>query len=186
HHGAGDRGRGRRLVRRGLEPGHDVAPAGVGRPGAGPVSAPRRHGHLMLAGEVALALVTVAAIVGMHRLFEDGSYRGPLVAQAIVAHATVALLRRAGLRLGPAALATAATAVLVVTWARFPDTTRWLLPTATTFDHLGRDLAHAWELFGDVRAPAPVENGFIAATAGAVWLLVFVADWAAFRAAATF
>ena len=50
----------------------------------------RRRDNLLLANEAALAFVTVRAIVGMHRLFEDGSYRGPLVAAAIVAHVTVA------------------------------------------------------------------------------------------------
>ena len=51
---------------------------------------------LRVATEVALWLLTVAAIVGMHRLFLDGSYRGALVLQAMVAHVVVTLLRRRG------------------------------------------------------------------------------------------
>jgi transglutaminase-like putative cysteine protease len=145
-----------------------------------------RRDHLVPAGEVALALVTLAAIVGMHRLFDDGSYFGPLAQQAILAHVAVTALRRAGVRLVPAALTTAALAVLVITWTRFPGTSWWLLPTGDTIGQLGDDLGAAWRLFGDVRAPAPVANGFIAASAAAVWLLVFLADWAAFRVVATF
>ena len=61
--------------------------------------------RLRPATEVALGLVTVAAIVGMHRLFVDGSYRGALVLQALLAHLVVTLLRRAGVRLVPAAAA---------------------------------------------------------------------------------
>ncbi len=146
----------------------------------------RPNDQMLVASEVALAIVTITAIVGMHRLFLDGSYRGPLVLQAIVAHLTVTLLRRAGVRLVPAAIATAGIAVIFITWTRFPDTTRWLLPTPDTFGQLGDDLSSSWRLFGHVRAPAPVENGFLAATAGAIWLIAFVADWAAFRVYATF
>ncbi|HEX6420716.1 MAG TPA: DUF3488 and transglutaminase-like domain-containing protein [Acidimicrobiales bacterium] len=142
--------------------------------------------RLVPASEAALALVTLTAIFGMHRLFDDGAYFGPLAQQAIVAHVAVAVLRRLGVRLVPAALATATAAVLLVTWSRFPGTAWWLLPTGDTVTQLGDDLTAAWRLFGDVRAPAPVANGFLAASAMAIWLLVFLADWAAFRVAATF
>jgi transglutaminase-like putative cysteine protease len=146
----------------------------------------RRRDNLLLANEAALAFVTVSAIVGMHRLFEDGSYRGPLVAMAIVAHVTVAALRRARIHLVPAALITAAAAILFITWTRFPETTRWLLPTGDTLSQVGDDVQAAWKLFGKVKAPAPVENGFLAVSAAAIWLIVYVADWAAFRVMATF
>jgi len=146
----------------------------------------RRRDSLLLANEAALAFVTVCAIVGMHRLFEDVSYRGPLVATAIVAHVTVAALRRAKVHLVPAALITAAAAVLFITWTRFPETARWLLPTGDTLSQAGDDIQAAWKLFGKVRAPAPVENGFLAVSAAAIWLIVYVADWAAFRVMATF
>jgi TgpA N-terminal domain/Transglutaminase-like superfamily len=146
----------------------------------------RRKDNLLLANEAALAFVTVSAIVGMHRLFEDGSYRGPLVAMAIVAHVTVAALRRARIHLVPAALITAAAAILFITWTRFPETTRWLLPTGDTLSQVGDDVQAAWKLFGKVKPPAPVENGFLAVSAAAIWLIVYVADWAAFRVMATF
>ena len=60
-----------------------------------------RHSQTLLATEVALWLVTVAAIVGMHRLFEDGSYRPTLLVEAVVAHLVVAVLRRRGVSLLP-------------------------------------------------------------------------------------
>ena len=146
----------------------------------------RRRQRIAIVDEVALALVTMAAVVGMHRLFVDSSYRGPLVAQALLAHVTVTLLRRAKVRLLPAAVVTAVVAVFVITWARFPETTQWLLPTGSTFRHGVDDLNEAWRLFGKVRAPAPVANGFLAATSAAIWAIAFVADWGAFRVGATF
>jgi transglutaminase-like putative cysteine protease len=145
----------------------------------------RHHDRLLIATEVALGLVTLSAVVGMHRLFVDGSYRGPLAAQAVVATVCAVALRRLGVRLVPAAAITAGVAVLFISWTRFPETTRWMLPTPDTLAQAGDDFAESWRLFGDVKAPAPVENGFVAATAIAIWVLVFVADWAAFRAAAT-
>jgi transglutaminase-like putative cysteine protease len=146
----------------------------------------RRHGHLLLATEVALALVTLTAVTGMHRLFVDGSYRGPLALQAIAAHVVVATLRRRGVSLLPAAAITAAAGILFISWTRFGDTLGYLLPTGATLSALGDDLDAAWRVFQDVKAPAPVVNGFIVATAVAVWFLAFVADWAAFRARAAF
>ncbi len=142
--------------------------------------------RLIVADEVALLLVTAAAIVGMHRLFEDGSYRGPLLLQALVAHVVVTVLRRIGVRIVPAAIITAAAAALFITWTRFPETTHFALPTTDTLRAAGDDLQAAWRLFGKVRAPAPVSNGFVASSAAAIWALVFVADWAAFRVSATF
>jgi transglutaminase-like putative cysteine protease len=146
----------------------------------------RRHGHMLLATEVALALVTLAAVTGMHRLFLDGSYRGPLALQAVAAHAVVAMLRRRRVALLPAAGITAVAGMLFITWTRFGDTLGYLLPTGATLSALGDDLDAAWRVFQEVKAPAPVVNGFIVATAVAIWFLAFVADWAAFRARAAF
>jgi transglutaminase-like putative cysteine protease len=146
----------------------------------------RPRDRLIVADEVALMLVTVAAIIGMHRLFEDSSFRGPLLLQALVAHVVVTVLRRLGVRIVPAALITAAAAALFITWTRFPETTHFALPSGDTLRAAGDDLQSAWRLFGKVRAPAPVSNGFVAASAAAIWALVFVADWAAFRVSATF
>jgi transglutaminase-like putative cysteine protease len=146
----------------------------------------RTRGHMLLATEVALALVTLAAVAGMHRLFVDGSYRGPLALQAIAAHVVVATLRRRRVALVPAATITAVAAVLFLTWTRFGDTVGYLLPTGATLSAAGDDLHDAWRVFQDVKAPAPVVNGFIVATGIAIWFLAFVADWAAFRARAAF
>jgi hypothetical protein len=77
--------------------------------------------RLRPATEVALGLVTVAAIVGMHRLFVDGSYRGALVLQALLAHLVVTLLRRAGVRLVPAAALNAAAPGQLITRSPVPQ-----------------------------------------------------------------
>ena len=151
-----------------------------------PVTASPPTDHLRVATELALCGVTLAAVVGMHRLFADGSYRGALVVQAAMAHLVVTLLRRVGVRLVPAAAMTTAAAVVFIAWTRFSDTVVWGLPTADTLGAVGDDVSSAWSLFGDVRAPAPVENGFVVTTAVVIWVIAFLADWAAFRLSATF
>jgi hypothetical protein len=145
-----------------------------------------RRSQTLLATEVALWLVTVAAIIGMHRLFVDGSYRPTLLLEAVAAHLTVALLRRRGVGLVPSAAVTAVVAIATMSWVHYAGTTTLLLPTGETWRAASHDLEAAWTLFQDVKAPAPVETGFLLAGGAALWVMVFVADWAAFRAAATF
>jgi transglutaminase-like putative cysteine protease len=160
----------------------------VNRPAGAPrgPSLQRDRSSSLFAAEVALALVTMAAIVGMHRLFADGTYRPALLAQALAAHVVVALLRRARLPLVLAASATTLAAVFALAWGHYVDTTAALIPTGDTMTAVSNDLSAAWKLFQDVQAPAPVDTGFMVAAGAAVWLMVFVADWAAFRASATF
>ena len=46
---------------------------------------------------------------------------------------------------------------------------------------MSTDLDDAWRLFQDVVAPAPVAPGFVLASCVALWVIAYVADWAAFR-----
>ncbi|MDQ2648190.1 MAG: DUF3488 and transglutaminase-like domain-containing protein [Actinomycetota bacterium] len=141
----------------------------------------RNDRAITVAAEISLLLVTLAAIVGMHRLFADGDWLVPLVVNGIAAHALVALLRRQGISLGLSALLTVVGAAMVVTWVSYWSTTTVGIPTGTTLDAIRADFDSAWTLYKDVVAPAPVATGFVVASALAVWAIAFVADWAAFR-----
>jgi transglutaminase-like putative cysteine protease len=168
-------------------PPAQVAPAtGRHRSSRSPAGHSPRRASSLFAAEAALFLVTAAAVVGMHRLFADGSYRPALLGQALAAHVTVALLRRARASLPVAAVATVLAGFLAVSWGHYLDTTAVLLPTGTTLGAIGDDLSAAWRLFQHVEPPAPVDTGFLVASGAAIWVMVFVADWAAFRASATF
>jgi transglutaminase-like putative cysteine protease len=131
--------------------------------------------------EVALGVVTLAAIAGLGRLFADGSYLGPLALHAALAHLFVAVLRRRNVNLGVAAVLTAVGAAVAVGAIHYPSTTALLLPTGETWRAASDDLGRSWDLFQDVVAPAPVETGFLVATAVTLWFVAFTADWAAFR-----
>lgn len=139
---------------------------------------------LLAIAETALAAVTVAAILGLGRLFENGSFLLPVLTIGIGAHLLAASCRRSHLG-GPATAAVAGVGlVAVMSWLLLPATTAYGLPTTATLAELSAQLGSALTTFRDVVAPAPVEPGFVLASAVGVWIIAFVADTAAFRAGA--
>jgi transglutaminase-like putative cysteine protease len=138
----------------------------------------------LLLAEVALTSVTVAAVLGLGRLFVDGSFLPPVLLFAVLAHALAAALRRGGVGALSATLAAIVGLVLAVSCALLRETTNYLLPTSETLAQAGRELSAAWTTFTSIVAPAPVEAGFVLAAAAGVWVLAFTADTAAFRTGA--
>lgn len=149
-------------------------------------TSPRSRDRLAPTAEIALAALTVTAVIGMHRLFADGSYFGPLLLQVLAAHTLVTTARRTGRRLPAAGALAALGAVLTTTWLHYRHTTAWLLPTSGTVSRAVDDFGSAWHAFGDVRAPAPVEDGFLVSAGLAIWVVALLADWAAFRSRVAF
>ena len=139
--------------------------------------------HAMLtAAEVALTALTCAAGFGLIRLFADASFVPQVVTAAIVAHAVAALCRRRGVPPGATLAIGVALAVIVVPWLVLGHTTAFGLPTGETLRVARDQLSEAWQLFGNVKAPAPTVPGFVLASTVGVWGLAFLADTAAFRA----
>ena len=159
----------------GRAPGTIPAPEG-GR-GAAPVSP-------LVIAELALAGMTMTAVAGLWRLFADGSFLVPVAFFALLAHGLAALCRRRGLGGGTTAVVATAGILLTASWFLLPETTAYGIPTLDTLAEAGRRLSSAWTLFHDVRAPAPVEPGFVLASVIAVWAAAFAADTAAFRTGA--
>ncbi|MFZ6005989.1 MAG: transglutaminaseTgpA domain-containing protein [Actinomycetota bacterium] len=136
---------------------------------------------LLVAAEVGLAAVTLAAVLGMGRLFDGSEWLGPLTAHALAAHLVVAVARRRGLSLQVTAIVATGAAVLLATWTWYFATSAYGLPTGATWTAMQADLERSWTLYQDVVAPAPVETGFVLASAIAIWFVAYIADWAAFR-----
>ncbi|TML16437.1 MAG: hypothetical protein E6G39_05810 [Actinobacteria bacterium] len=132
-------------------------------------------------GEVSLALVTVAVVGGFSRLFRDNSYFAKMTALALVSHALAAIVRRLGRDIVWSAAISAIGLAVVGGVVFYANTTFIGLPTLATRDAAIADLRLAWRLFGTVKAPVVVEPGFVLAGAIAIWLVAFLADWAAFR-----
>ena len=147
---------------------------------------PVRDDELAIAPELALAALTIGAVIGFGRLFDDGRYFGPVLAAAIGSHLVAWAGRRLGLGLPAAALLSAAAGAVVLVWVIEPSTTTLGIPRGaswqrwpTTCVTRGVASATSWR-------PRPPTEGFVAATVIGTWAAAFLADAAAFRLQATF
>jgi transglutaminase-like putative cysteine protease len=134
--------------------------------------------------ELTLAGLTVAAALGLARLFEAASFFAAVLAFALLGHGLALLCRVRRLRGGATAAVGVAGLVLGASWLLLLHTTAYLVPTSATLAEAGRRLADAWDVFSSVRAPAPVHPGLVLAAAVATYVIAWVADTAAFRASA--
>ena len=137
--------------------------------------------NLMVGAETGLFAVTLAAVLGMGRLFEGGGWFGAIATSALVAHGLASLLRRRGYSLITAAVVMLVGAALTTTWVMYWSTTKAGIPTGDSWTAMQNDLDSAWSLYQDVVAPTRAEPGFVVASCLAVWVVAFIADWAAFR-----
>lgn len=151
-----------------------------------PAARPGPEARLAAGSELALAAVTLAAVVSLSRLMSGASWLGPVVAAAAASHALAAGCRRRGLPLGVTVAASLVALWFGCAWVFAPASTFYGLPGRGAAVALGHHLATAWERFAEVRAPVDPEPGFVLAAAAAAWLAALVADWAAFRVGTAF
>lgn len=136
---------------------------------------------LVAIAEATLICVTLAGVASFARLFVDSAWTGPLLTAAVVAHLTMIGARRLRRGLLVTAIGALVVMTLQITWVHYRATTTALLPTGRTRDALDADLRSAWELFGQVQAPTESTTGFVVLASLAVWVIAYLADWAAFR-----
>ncbi len=141
----------------------------------------RRPAPLLIATEIAALGMTLAAVAGFHRLFTDTLWVRPLVVSAIAAHVVMAVVRRSGRGLIVTGMAAVIGAVADVTWTHYRATSTALLPTNATRHAIDLDLESAWTLFAEVKAPTASTTGFLVLSTIALWVIAYLADWAAFR-----
>jgi len=134
-----------------------------------------------LAVEIALMGLSIAVMVSLERLFVDTSYLGEVIILVLASHLVSAVMRRLGVGTAISTLVSATSFVLVFTAVLYPDTTRMFLPTGTTLDLLGNNLAHAWAVYTDQSAPVDTTAGFTAVLGLVGWAIAYLSDWAAFR-----
>ena len=150
----------------------------------------RRNGHVRripsssydVAAEVALVLVTLGVIFGFRRLFADDSFFVPVAAAAVSAHVLAAAVRWAKGGLFVSALVSLVGLGVSATLL-FPPTTI-AEPSGISrdvFRGFGTDLELAWDQFQTVASPAEVTAPFMLLIAIVMWVVAFLADWAAFR-----
>ena len=107
--------------------------------------------------ELALVAVSVAACLGLSRLFADGSFLLRCLA-VLLAHGLAALCRRRQLGALATTLVVGVAAVLVTTVTLYGFVA---VGTARSevIRVLSEDMEDAWSLFLDVKPPAPTERG---------------------------
>ena len=133
------------------------------------------------AGELALIGLTASVTIGMQRLFIDNSYLRDALALAVASHLVAIAARRAGLGMIASGLLSIAAAVVTLTVLLYAETANIILPTRETWDLLWSDLQDGWTVFSEEKAPVPVVPGFVVTIGALMWIVAFLADWAAFR-----
>lgn len=130
--------------------------------------------------EVGLVAMSVAAAVGMGRLFADASFLPVVLAAVLTCHGISMLCRRRGI--GPLAttVLSAAGLALFVTWVVEPHVS--IVPGLAVWHAAAADLDEAWGRFSEVVAPAQVTRGFVLGAVLGSWVSSFLADLFAFRA----
>ncbi|MEM9036167.1 MAG: DUF3488 and transglutaminase-like domain-containing protein [Actinomycetota bacterium] len=154
-------------------------------PPAAPAAAPRQAAPRAaepIAAELALTVVTLAAVAGLSRLFDDNSVLVDLLLAGLAAHVIASITRRVGFGMIRSTLAQLVVLVLVTAWVRYPTLQAYGLPTSDTLDAARTDLTAAWDAFGVVKAPTEPLPGFVLAGMIGVWVVAFGADTTAFRA----
>ncbi|HEV2768279.1 MAG TPA: DUF3488 and transglutaminase-like domain-containing protein [Acidimicrobiales bacterium] len=146
---------------------------------------PAPPSSVLALAELALVALTVASVVGLVRVFDDASFLLAVLPFAVAGHLAAASCRRASLPSWFAAAIAAGGLVVGVSVLLLPGTTAYGIPTGESLTEATRQLSEALAAFREVVAPAPVEPGFILATAAGGWLLAFLADSVAFRIGAT-
>jgi transglutaminase-like putative cysteine protease len=145
------------------------------------VLAPNVPSSVLGAAEVALAATSLALVYGFSRVFVDHSFFWRLAAFTVVSHALAAGIRRLGRGILMSALVSLVGLAVTTGLVLYASTTRFLLPTFATRDAARVDLDDAWQLFREIRTPVSVHPGFVLGACVAMWLVAFLADWAAFR-----
>ncbi|HEX4903570.1 MAG TPA: DUF3488 and transglutaminase-like domain-containing protein [Acidimicrobiales bacterium] len=143
-----------------------------------------RAGHalpLLPIGEVLFALVSLTTVLSLRRVFAGSDWVAPMLLHVVAAHVTVTVLRRRGVATLVAVAAAAVVGTTVIAAVHAGDHTAFGIPTPGALDALRASLSDAFGQFSEIKAPTEALDGFVIASAAAVWAGAIVGDWAAFR-----
>ena len=155
-----------------------------------PLSSPGRRPDTVTAGDngpsdvgatVALAARTLSSAAGLVRVFDGNSWVGPVVTAAVAVHLVCWLMRKWRVP-QPAALAVALACLwLVNIWTILGPTTRYGIPTGSTWAQFHDGLGEAQRDFTGSLAPVTATPGFLLLAAGGTGLVALLSDWITFR-----
>ena len=130
---------------------------------------------------VALILLTLVSAWGLFRVFAGNRWVAPVVVTALAVHAVSWIARRLHAPAAVAFVAGVAAVGLTAAWTVIGSTTKYGIPTSTTFSTAFHDLDRAYRDIPSVVAPVQTSNGFVLAAALGAGLVAFAGDWLAFR-----
>jgi transglutaminase-like putative cysteine protease len=133
----------------------------------------------------ALAAVTVAAALGLGRVFDDGGFALPIIGAAVLPHVVGAVARNWRWPGWVIVVVTAGVLLLYAAFVIAPESTAYGFPWVGTFNTLGNHLGDGWDVFRTGRAPVPVTDGVLLLCIVLTATVAGFADWLAFRAEAT-
>ena len=159
-------------------------------PGPPAVAQPRRpRAPRVSAGGVsnmALALLTLAAVFGVARLFtRPMKFFVPMAVVAVSVHVTAWFCRRTNLTVVLAGAACALAGIVTISWVSFGQTTAYGIPWRGSYHALGPALQAAANAYRSTSAPTPLLPGFLIAGGVGAAFAAYLSDWAAFRMRAT-
>ena len=134
-----------------------------------------------VAATAALALLTIVSSWGLFRVFSGNRWVAPVVVTALAVHAVSWLSRRLRAPGAVAVVAGLAAIGLTAAWTVIGSTTKYGVPTSTTFSTGFHALDTAYRDIPSVVAPVQTTNGFVLAAALGAGLVAFLGDWFAFR-----
>lgn len=127
--------------------------------------------HLRL--PVALGILALAALDTLRRDFLGEEWRLPVFGAALIALATITVLRRAGLPGPMRAGVTVVGGVWFLSLAIVPEITRYGIPNVQRFFELIRT---SWERTLETYSPVVPDSGFVLLAAAAAWSAVLVSE----------
>lgn len=134
---------------------------------------------------LALAALTVAAALGLARVFSDDSFALPIIGAALLPHAIGRLGRARHWRASTTVVASVVATFVLCAWVIAPTSTTYGLPGLGTVQELVRRFADGWHVFRTGRAPVEVTDGVLLLCLVATAAVATVADGLAFHAAAS-
>ncbi len=133
----------------------------------------------------ALTALTIAAALGLGRVFDDGAFAAPVIGAALLPHAVGAIGRWRRWSVLVLGLVTFVVVLVYLAWVIAPGSTTYGLPGPATIDVLARRLSGGWTVFRTGHAPVPVTDGVLMLCMLLTATVATTADLLAFRSEAT-
>ncbi len=137
-------------------------------------------GLQLLIAEFSLFLVTLVTVAACSRLFNENDYLATTVAAAGAVHAVAAVARRLGWRRIVGVGLGLLTAIAVVTFLEFRDTSLGPIPTGATWRAVVDALSTSWSTYRAQLAPVPSQVGFTVVLALTFAIVAVITDSLAF------